>query len=267
MSEATTEVSQDPATETQEAPDWTSTLNEDMKGFVQTKGFQGPDAVIESYRNLEKLVGVPQDQIIKLPKDNDPEVMSGVWKRLGRPDSPDGYKLPIPEGDSGEFAKTISPILHKANLTDRQAETLATEWNTMQAEAEKTQKLEYETRITEETDALKKEWGAAYNDKIQVGKEAMKQFGIEAEVIDALESQIGFSKVLKVMSNIGAKLGESEFVRGDADFSGRMTPAQAKAEIAIRKTDAQFVSRYNDGDKEARQEMENLHKMAFPDET
>jgi len=41
--------------------------DEGLRGYVQTKGFKDPGALAESYRNLEKLQGVPQERLLKLP--------------------------------------------------------------------------------------------------------------------------------------------------------------------------------------------------------
>ena len=51
--------------------DWTSGLTDEMRGYVQNKGFKAPQDVVESYRNFEKLHGVPQDRILKLPENLD----------------------------------------------------------------------------------------------------------------------------------------------------------------------------------------------------
>ena len=80
-------------TETPAAPaapaDWTAGLPEEMKGYVQNKGFKDPSAVVESYRNFEKLMGVPQDRMIKLPeKAEDKAAWDSIYNRLGRPEKP-----------------------------------------------------------------------------------------------------------------------------------------------------------------------------------
>jgi len=44
---------------------------------------------------------------VKLPgKDATPEQWSEFYKQIGAPDKAEAYELPLPEGDSGEFAKT-----------------------------------------------------------------------------------------------------------------------------------------------------------------
>ena len=40
----------------------------------------------------QKFVGVPQEQLLRLPKDASDEAgIKAMWKRLGAPDAPEGY--------------------------------------------------------------------------------------------------------------------------------------------------------------------------------
>ena len=114
----------------QQAAWYDSFSDEGLKGFVQTKGWDAPEKAIHSYRELEKFIGAPKDQLLRLPKDDtDTEGWDAVWNRLGRPASAAEYKLPLPEGDSGEFAKVASTWFHEAGIPQKAAERLAAKWN------------------------------------------------------------------------------------------------------------------------------------------
>ena len=64
-------------------------------------------------------------------KDATPEEWAAFYGQLGRPETPEGYELPLPEGDDGAFAKEMAPILHKHGVTAAQAKGLADDWNAM----------------------------------------------------------------------------------------------------------------------------------------
>ena len=66
-------------------------------------------------------------------KDATPEEWSAFYAQIGRPETPDGYELPVPDGDNGEFAKSMAPVLHKHGVTAEQAKGLAADWNDMVA--------------------------------------------------------------------------------------------------------------------------------------
>jgi hypothetical protein len=247
--------------------DWTSGLNEDFKGFVQNKGWKDPTQVVDSYRNLEKLLGAPQDQVIKLPKEDDAAGWEAVMNRLGRPATPDAYKLPVPEGDKGEFAKWASDVFHKAGLSEKQGKAIAEAWNAQTLNMQSGAKEAYTAKVTQEQTALKKEWGAAHDQNMAVAQRAAREFGADPKMIDAIEGAIGLAATMKFFQNLGSRMGESSFVIGSQNGgNGPMTPAQAKSQITALKSDPGFVSKYVSGDAESRAKMQRLHEFAYPEQ-
>jgi hypothetical protein len=249
--------------------DWTTGLNDDFKGFVQNKGWKDTSQVVESYRNLEKLVGAPADQIIKLAKEDDAAGWESIYSRLGRPANADGYKLETPkEGGNPEFTKWAANEFHKVGLNEKQAKGIVDSWNKYTQDQGKVGQEKYAAKLGEEQNALKKEWGAAHDQNIAAAKRAAREFGVDPTVIDGLEKTIGFAATMKHFQAIGAKLGESSFVGGNGNSSsgnGPMTPVQAMEQIKTMRADPGFVKRYIAGDVEARSKMEQLHKYAYPD--
>jgi hypothetical protein len=140
-----------------------------------------------------------------------PEVDPGMTV----PETPEGYSLPVPEGDNGEFAKTASAWFHEAGIPPAQAEKLAAKWNefaaAQQAEAkanEEAAEAQAEARYKEEDTALRKEWGDKYDSNIELGKRAYREFGFDAELVDAMEAKVGPAKLFKLFASIGQKIGE-----------------------------------------------------------
>lgn len=251
------------------APDWTGSFNDDGKGFVQNKGWKAPTDMLESYRNLEKLVGHPQEKLLKLPADDDVPGWDSVHTRLGKPATPEAYGLkPAKEGENADFSNWASQEFHKSNLTTKQAQRLAEGWNKYQQGKEAEGKAAYQAKGIAEMTALKKEWGAAHDQNMSIAQRAAREFGIEPQVIDTLESSIGYAKTMKLFQNIGSKLGESSFVAGNGGSgsgNGPMTPAQAQAQIKALRGDPAFTKKYQEGGHAERAKMEMLHKYAYPD--
>ena len=126
------------AATTTETP-WHGLTDPDAVAYIQNKGWTGPADVIKSYQGAEKLIGRSPDQLLVLPRADDPDGMRQVFQKLGLPEKPDAYdmKLGLPkEAKIDEtFAKSMQQVLHKANITKSQADTLIGEYNTMLANA------------------------------------------------------------------------------------------------------------------------------------
>src|SRR4051812_33433335 len=77
--------------------DWkTAGLDDASAAFVAEKQFKDMSTAIQSHRNLEKLVGVPADKLLRLPTDDSPEAWNAIYDKLGRPKDAAGYNLPLP---------------------------------------------------------------------------------------------------------------------------------------------------------------------------
>lgn len=249
--------------------DWHGSFTDEHRGFVQNKGWKDGNEVVNSYRNLEKLVGAPADQVIKLPAADDVQGWDSVHSRLGRPATPEGYKFGTPkEGQNADFTKWAANEFHKNGLTEKQGKAIAESWNQQFVQAADSQKAAYAERVTTETASLKKEWGAAYDQNINVAKRAAREFGVEPKVIDAIESSAGLAATMKLFNSIGAKMGDANYVSGNAAggrSDGPMTPQQAQDQIKVLRGDTDFVKKYIAGDAQSKMKMEMLHKYAHPD--
>jgi len=229
---------------------------------------------ITGYANLRKLTGVPADQLIKLPAPKDaadPKVWNDIYAKLGRPETPEKYVLPVPEGDKGEFATEIKPIFHKLGVSQSQATELAKWWNERITTAQKAQQVEADTKLAEDVSALKKAWGPEYDANATLVDRAATTFGMTQEHLDAFKVALGPKAAMEFLYNIGRKIAvEDKTVPGLGGTGGTfaMTPEQAKAMIAERRVDRNFAALFNSSDpkqrQEARLEMDRLHKIAYP---
>lgn len=251
--------------------DWISGIkNDEIRGFVQTKGFKDPEILADSYRQLEKLIGVPKDQILKLPTDFNTPEGEAVFQRLGKPEKPEGYNIEVPKDATPadkEFMDWAKNTFHKSNMTSDQAKNLLGEWNSFQQAAAKKQLEAIETQNKTEYDTLKSQWGNAYDQKLEVGKAAAKEFGLTQEQIQGIQNTVGYEKTMKLFHDIGSKLGETPFVQGNGKNGfGAMDTETAKSLIAAKKSDSEFMKKYSNGDANAKAEMGRLYKDAYPGE-
>lgn len=252
--------------------DWSkSGLDTDTLGYVQTKGFKDPAAVLGSYRNLEKLHGVPAEQLLKLPgADAKPEDWAGVYDKLGRPKTADMYDIPLPEGDTGEFAKIARDWFHESGLSVKQAKGVVEKWNahvatTMKAQADATALAQ-----TKAQSDLKAEWGDKFDANATLVDKAAEAFGMKKPEFDALKQAMGPAGAMKFLHNIAVKMGVDDTITtggGKPAGFGRMSPEQAQAQILAKRNDLAFGKRFASGDADARREMNELHAAAYPGDT
>jgi hypothetical protein len=260
---ATSDSASASAPATAHVPDWLTGLNDQVKGYATNKGWKSPAEVLDSYQNLEKLVGAPQDKIIKLPGDDDKDGWNSVYSRLGRPQTPEEYKLDVPkEGGDPEFAKWAAGNFHELGLSAKQGQTLAAKFNEYAAGMKAAQDAALIQKLDQGQVTMKKEWGAAFEQNVKVASKAAREFGVSPEVIDKIENAIGYDGVMKLFHSIGSKIGESSFVQGNV-AGGALTPDQAKAKISALQQDNGWVKKYTAGDLGAREEMSRLHQMAY----
>lgn len=153
-------------------------------------------------------------------KDATPEDWSAFYTQIGRPETPEGYDLPLPEGDDGAFAKQMAPVLHKHGVSAEQAKGLAADWNAMVAAqvaeldaADVAHAAAMNSKNTAEAVALKNEWGQAHEANMHFAKLAVQQFmpsDKAGDVIAAIESKLGYKATIEFLHGIGKGLGEHD---------------------------------------------------------
>jgi hypothetical protein len=243
---------------------WSASFDPDTQAYVQAKGWQTPTDLLTSYRNLEKFAGGSKN-LLELPGlDAEPNAWDPVYNRLGRPESPDGYKLEVPEGGDADLANWFKQTAHKAGLNDRQAAALFNEWNTLSGERmgqiEQAQQQQAEQAINE----LRREWGQAFDKQIDAGKRAATALGYDESKLSAIESKLGTADMLKLFATLGSKMGEDSFEGGERTGSSfGVTPSAARQQISDLKMDKNFMGEYLKGNPDAVAKMKRLMEASY----
>ena len=261
-----------PVAEAPEAPAWTEGFAEDARGYVENKGWSGPDKMLESYRNLEKAMGAPAESVLTLPKNaEDKEAWGAVYSKLGRPEDAAGYELMGPEVPEGglDLTPDLANWAHEEGLSKTQAQGIFAKYNGRMAQALQERENQLLEKNSADKAALEKEWGSAWDENIAAGTRFRQKFGIDDATMNKLEDALGFSGVLKLSAEIGRGLGEHQGMpEGDDSGAGSqfgMTPAAAKAKIAELGLDKDFMEQYRNGIGDAGPRMTRLHALAYPE--
>lgn len=249
-------------------PDWQTGMNDDNKAYIHQKGFKDAGAVLDSYRNMERLMGVPQERLLKLPSKADDPGWNEVYEKLGRPKDPKEYNISVPEGQGDpKFADWAKKTFHELGLTKNAGESLVNKWTEYVDAQQKSLVEETNARSQKDIEGLKKEWGHAFDKYKTIAEKAASSFGLDQESISKLQEGLGYSKMVKFLHAVGSKLSEGNFHvgNGTTNFNDVMSPEIAKARIRALRNDSDFVRRYGEGDARAAAEFEHLHKMASPE--
>lgn len=230
---------------------WHSTFDDETRGWIENRGLhqkqqsEALTALVATARGAEKKFGVPEDRLIKLPASLDEDgALDPIYDRLGRPKTPDEYKLTAPDANDAigaEFAKALANAAHKNGLSTRQAQEVfksIDEYVTGIYEREETAAA---TRREADMAKLQAEWGETFGMNKLLAQEAAKAVGATAEEIDALTQALGSdAAVVKLFARIGQKRGgEASFIAGDNPVLkyGATTPEAARSKIEEIKQD------------------------------
>lgn len=255
-----------PAGTPQDQNAWMAGFNDDQKAFIQTKGYKGPGDVVDSYRNAEKLLGVPADRVLKLPEKFDSPEMRAIWERLGAPKDAKDYGLAAPEGGDPKLMETFVGVFHEAGIAKSAAEKIVGKWNEFQAAKQKEINDNANAAFTQQDAALKKEWGAAYEQNMNIGKEAVRVMGLTKDQVNAVGGALGFDGLSKLLVKLGTATREDVFLGGRPPGAQILAPEQAKATIKQLMGDLDFGKRLQAGEKEAQDKWTALHQQAFSGE-
>ncbi|MDF7631453.1 hypothetical protein PUG46_19565 [Erwiniaceae bacterium L1_55_4] len=163
----------------------------------------------------------PEPFLSALPEEGDEEGWGNVWNKLGRPETAEGYELPVPEGDNGEFAGAASGKMHELGLSKSQAQGIAEWYNTKQSQMLEQFNQQREQQATENIAAIRKEWGNNFDANVAVANKAISAY-LAPEAIQALrDSGLGSNPhFVKAFHKIGQSLSEAKVINGEPSQSG-----------------------------------------------
>jgi hypothetical protein len=235
----------------------------ELKGWLENKNYESPEAMAAAHRGLEKLLG---SEKVPLPKDDaDSEGWDRVYKAIGRPDAPEGYGLEALEGGDEGFAKQMAGLLFEAGVGQKQAGRMAEQWNAYMTAQAKAADDAFKVQSNQDLIDLKTEWGGAAPAKLEHFRRGCTQFGVTAEEMKAIETKVGTKRAISLFAKIGEGLGEAEFMEGDTPKQMGMTPQAAQARKAALMADKDgWAKRYLAGGADEKAELERLNKIISP---
>lgn len=236
--------------------DWRAALPEDLRADPALKPVKDVVDLAKGYVHAQKLVGMDRNKFLVLPgEDADEDTLNQFYGKLGRPEDPEQYELPVDDKmfsddfkRNEDMEKWFKGTAHKLGLSNKQAKGLYAEFiNYSKGTFDQTTQTLAQAK-DEATAALKKEWGAAYDAKLAKAVAPVKAMGDESFVQFLDTSGLGnHPEFIKMMAKIGEALGEDS-ISDKSKNTPAMTPAEASAAIAQKQMDKEFMTAYRTKD-------------------
>jgi len=215
----TTLTSDQTTTEQPKEVDFKSLIPEAYKEEKSLHNFSNMDDFVKSYLHSQKLVGA--DKIAIPNKYSSDEDWKEVYKKLGTPETGDGYKYKLPEDHKIEddTLKSFSNEAAKLGLLPNQANGVMNYYNEIIKQGLSDQSAQQKTAQDEAVVELRKEFGASYQKEIQSAKNLVhatlgKEFIDNSLLQDG--SRLGDNPtVIKAFAKLANKLSEDDIVKGD----------------------------------------------------
>lgn len=228
--------------------------------------FKDVGGLAKSYVEAVKKIGVPPEEIIRAPKKD--EDWAGVYNKLGRPESPDGYGEY--EGiENDEAFAAYKQQMHELGLTKKQFDSLmrynmrlAEDAQRGTEEAARQAAIERNENIKKVDSTLKKEWGEDYQRNTDSAKLALSVGG--QQFLDLLKETgaLHNAATWEALAKLGSKFREDTLINGEMFPEGVRSSKEAKAELERLRTDVDFQKKYVAGDSAAVRRITDLSKAA-----
>jgi hypothetical protein len=228
---------------------------DDIRGEVAFKDIKDVPNLARSYFNAQKMIGAPPDQVIRLAGPDDKPGWDAIWNRLGRPEAADKYTLTDPEKPppgltlNPELKTAFAAKAHELGLGQKQADALYQWYNGTRIEAFSRAVGGEAEGLANAEKTLKSEWGAAYDQKLQMSEAAVAHLDQTLELggglVAALKEMPAASRVAlgKVFAHLGGQMREDGVVgrAGGGIGDGALSPAEAMQQVNAMFADPQMA--------------------------
>lgn len=250
------------------AKPWHDGVPDEIKGFWQNKGLpldspkEFSTKLTDLYRSAEKFIGVPPDQVVKIPKaDAAPEDIRAYYERLGAPKEAKDYDVSAVKDPT--IAEALRATMHERGVPKEAAAAIAASVaKSLESKATSDSTVNAQ-KLSDQKAALRANWGDKFEFNHLQAMEGARRLGISPEAVQAMEGQIGYDKVMESMRKIGANTREDTFVeRGGGGPTGDVTTREgAVSRKAELMADRAWSDRYLKGGAAEAREMTRLNTL------
>lgn len=213
---------------------WKEGLAPELLSDPTIKNVKTLSDAMKMLQHSQRAIGA--DKIVKPGKNTTDEEWGKIYDALGRPESPDKYDLKVPEGSKidPEFHKAFKETLHKSGILPSQGQKMMDWYQGEVAKAEKAFADSQAKAQEEAVGSLKKEWGNAFETKIQKANAGLKLILDEAQANEIANDPVlaNHPKFIRLAAKLGEMVSEDRNA-GDkgAGLPRLHSPEEAQKEI------------------------------------
>ena len=254
----------------------------DIVGHAQNKGWdkmppaQAALEAAKAHRASERLIGVPAERIVTLPKEATDEAgWQNVWTKLGAPREAKDYDFTTVKFTDGKeldaaFVDTLRAAAFKNHLPTAAAQDFAKSIVKLVEDGDKADAAVDQNKMREEQDKLVTAWGAAnVETNLVLARAVAQRLGPEYEAaFKTIEAQkgVGFSGVAKLLHKLSSAMGEDSLIRNlNGNGAPVLTKEQAGARLTELQNDPDWSKRLIKGDVHANAEWQALTRIKSQD--
>ena len=200
---------------------WKDSISQEFREDPNISKFTEIDSLAKSYINATRMIG--QDKVAVPNENSTDDQWNEVYEKLGRPESPDKYKLdvqseivPLDEGAVKSFAENA----HKLGLNNKQAQGILEYYKNSMEGSEQQSRIDTETAQANAEQELRKEWGRSFDENLKKAGSVAKA-NMDPEILDMQlkdGTRLGdHPAVIKGFANIANLMSEDKMIGTDED--------------------------------------------------
>jgi hypothetical protein len=256
------------STPAEKLPEWKMALDESVRNAPSLNLIHDVPSLAKGYVNAQKLIG--SDKIPMPSQHATADEWRDVYKKLGLPETIDDYKVEFSEDmatKAGDDALGfLKQTAYELNMMPSQYKGFVEAIYKAEMDAQEGQKTRHTNESKEAVEALKQEWGLAFEAKATVASNVLREFANDKDW-EYLEKQglTNSPEIARIMAKVGEKLYGEGAIRGDGDTQpGIYSPGEALGEIEKLQGDPAYLDGNHPNHNEAVKQMSRLYSMAYP---
>jgi len=247
------------------AKSWKEAIPEDLRNDPNISKFTELEALAKSYVNATRMIG--QDKVAVPNNNSTDDQWNEVYDKLGRPESPDKYKLevksdvvPLDESAIKSFAENA----HQLGLNNKQAQGILEFYkNSMEGSAQQNQ-VDMETAQAQAEQELRKEWGSNYESNIKKAG-AVAKANMDANILDMQlkdGTRLGdHPAIIKGFANIANLMSEDKLVSTESENVSQGIDYDAEISKIVNDRDGPYWNKAHPDHDKIVQKVFNLRTM------
>lgn len=244
-------------------------LPEDLRSNQTLKTTKNLSGLASQLVNSQKMIGKTADMTLLPNEKSTQSEWDEFYSKIGRPDTPDEYEITHAE-ELGEIDTetegAFKNLAHSLGLNQTQVQKLIELDDSRMVGMQQAMEEAKVQQMQEAEDALKKQWGAAYDERLHLANRMIEE-NVSDQNKDAVLDAIGNNPhVADFLANIAKKFVEHKVISAEVD---QPTPVEALAAIEeLRGTPGYITGELSNTSparyKQITQDIAKLYEKAYP---